>query len=97
MRAYLVQASLAALVGLAPSIAVAADATTAANNPAGTGYQVSLPPKLGSTSGEVQIGSTPDGRGANVQIIVRDLPSEGGPFSKLFLVLQSTSNASVDG
>lgn len=80
MLGHLLPASLLALA-LAPLATLAADATPALNNPPGTGYQAILPTSKSSVSGEIQIGSTPSGKGANVQVIVRNLPSEGGPFS----------------
>ncbi|RMZ08216.1 hypothetical protein D0864_01808 [Hortaea werneckii] len=80
MLVHLLPASLLALA-LAPLATLAADATPALNNPPGTGYQAILPTSKSSVSGEIQIGSTPSGKGANVQVIVRNLPSEGGPFS----------------
>lgn len=61
----------------------ATDAPVCTGNPHGAQYTATLPASDDhSISGSIVINSAPDGVGANVQVAISGLPTEGGPFGR---------------
>nr|POE50132.1 s-adenosylmethionine mitochondrial carrier protein [Quercus suber] len=68
---------------LARTTAQSTEAPIVTNNPAGVQYVAQFPANSSGPSGAVVVSSAPDGMGVNVQIVISNLPSVGGPFREL--------------
>jgi len=78
MRAY----AVTLLTSTFAPIALASNAAVVTGNPAGAGYEATLPTDKSTIQGSAKVLSAPDGMGALVQVSMSGFPSAGGPFGK---------------